>query len=96
VPPEADGRVDPVGGPAVATLGDLARAYRDARGLRRPVVRLPVPGAVARGFRAGGATCPDRAVGTRTWEEWLAERYGEGAVGGAPHDPPDATARRAD
>ena len=68
---EASGRVPPVGGPEVRTVGDLARAYRDARGLRRPVVRLPIPGRVASEFRAGTATRPDRAVGTITWEEWL-------------------------
>ncbi|WP_121822167.1 SDR family oxidoreductase [Halostella salina] len=75
--PHAGGRVPPIGGPEVRTLGELARAYRDARGLRRPVVRLPLPGAVASGFRAGDATCPDRAVGTTTWEAWLADRYGD-------------------
>jgi len=74
--PDASGRVPPVGGPEVRTLGELARAYRDARGLRRPVVRLPVPGAVVRGFREGDATCPGRDVGTQTWEAWLADRYG--------------------
>jgi len=73
---EPHGRVPAVGGPEVRTLGELARAYRDARGLRRPVVRLPVPGAVVRGFREGDATCPDRNVGTQTWETWLGERYG--------------------
>lgn len=70
------GRVPPVGGPAVRSLGDLARAYRDAKGLRRAVVRLPLPGAVAKGFRAGHATCPERTVGTTTWEAWLAAREG--------------------
>lgn len=74
--PESAGRVAPVGGPAVRSLGELATAYRDARGLRRPIVRLPIPGGIARGFRGGHATCPDRAVGTVTWESWLAERYG--------------------
>ncbi|QLH83139.1 SDR family oxidoreductase [Halosimplex pelagicum] len=69
-------RADPVGGPAVRTLGELARAYREARGLRRPIVRVPVPGGVAREFRNGTATCPDRAVGAVTWESWLAEKYG--------------------
>ncbi|WP_232701931.1 SDR family oxidoreductase [Halobacterium wangiae] len=73
--PDPAGRVPVVGGPEVRTLGDLARAYRAARGLRRPVVRLPLPGKVARGFRAGDATCPDRTVGTTTWDEWLAGRY---------------------
>lgn len=71
---EPGGRAPPVGGPEVRTVGELARAYRDARGLRRPVVRLPVPGAVASGFRAGEALCPDRTVGTITWEEWLRQR----------------------
>jgi len=75
--PEARGRVPPVGGPEVHGLGELARAYREARGLCRFVVRLPVPGGVASAFRAGTATCPDRAVGGVTWEEWLAERYGD-------------------
>ena len=68
---EAAGRVLPVGGPEVRTVGELARAYRDRAGRRRPVVRLPIPGAVASGFRSGAATCPDRAVGTTSWEEWL-------------------------
>lgn len=51
--PDASGRVPPVGGPAVLTVGEIARAYRSARGKRRPIVRFPLPGAVARGFRAG-------------------------------------------
>lgn len=74
--PEPARRVSHVGGPEVRTLGDLARAYRDGRGLRRRIVRFPVPGGMAAAFRGGEATCPDRAVGSRTWEEWLAEQYG--------------------
>ncbi len=76
VDPEAAGRVPDVGGPEVLTVRELAEAYREALGLRRPIVRLPVPGAVAAAFRAGEATCPDRAVGTRTWTEWLDARDG--------------------
>lgn len=78
--PDASGRVPLVGGPEVQTLGDMAASYREARGRWRPVVRLPLPGAVARGFRAGHNTCPERAVGTVTWEEWLAEHYGDGTA----------------
>lgn len=74
---DAAGRVPDIGGPEVRTLGDLARAYRSARGLRRPVVRLPVPGKTARAFREGRVTCPDRAIGTVTWETWLKREYGE-------------------
>jgi len=84
---EPRGRADPVGGPVVHRLGELASAYREARGLRRPILRLPLPGTVAKEFRAGRATCPDRAVGAVTWAEWLAETYG-GRSGDAP---PSAT-----
>lgn len=73
---EARGRTDPVGGPEVHTLGELARAYREARGLRRPIVRLPIPSRTVKAFGAGHATCPDHAVGTVTWDEWLARQYG--------------------
>lgn len=70
------GRADPVGGPEAHTLGELLTAYRNARGTWRPLVRLPIPGTVVSGFRAGNATCPDRAIGSVTWEEWLDRQYG--------------------
>lgn len=70
------GRAPDVGGPAVHTVRELAEAYRETLGLRRPIVRLPIPGAIASAFRAGEATCPDRAVGTRTWREWLDAQAG--------------------
>lgn len=80
--PEAAGRVPDVGGPEVVTLGEMATAYREARGRRRPILRVPIPGEVAGGFRAGNATCPDRRVGSETWSAWLAKRY-DTAEGGA-------------
>lgn len=73
---DAAGRAPDIGGPNVSTVRELATAYRDHRGLRRPIVRLPLPGGVASAFRAGAATCPDRAIGTVTWAEWLAEQEG--------------------
>ncbi|MFC6756729.1 MULTISPECIES: SDR family oxidoreductase [Haloarcula] len=69
--PDPRGRMAPMGGPEVHSVGALARGYRTAKGLRRPVVRLPIPTATFRAFRDGEATCPDRAVGTVTWQEWL-------------------------
>lgn len=67
----AVGRADPIGGPEVRSAGALARAYRDARGLYRPTLDVPIPGRTAAAFRAGRATCPDRTTGSVTWEEWL-------------------------
>lgn len=72
------GRVPPIGGPTVHAAGDIAQAYRETRELRRPVLRIPIPGATASAFRAGKATCPERTVGKREWTEWLVERYGSG------------------
>jgi uncharacterized protein YbjT (DUF2867 family) len=72
-------RPDPVGGPAVHSIGDLARTYRDVLGRRRPIIRIPLPGKTMRAFRAGHATCPDHATGTVTWTEWLAEQQNNDA-----------------
>lgn len=74
---EPSGRLDPIGGPEIRTAGEIARAYRNARGKRRPIVRVPIPGKAFSAFRDGKATCLDHAVGTVTWEEWLDTTYEE-------------------
>ncbi|MGA5900787.1 SDR family oxidoreductase [Streptomyces venetus] len=72
------GRVEDMGGPEVRTLESLARAYLKATGRRRAVVNVPLWGAAYRGFREGGHLAPRQAVGTGTFEEYLARRYGGG------------------
>lgn len=74
----ASGRIDPIGGPEIHSVGELARAYRGVRDLRRPIIRFPIPGKTMRAFRTGHATCPNHRVGTVTWEEWLVDRYASG------------------
>lgn len=85
---EPAGRLPTIGGPTVHSVGELTAAYREARGLRRPAVRLPVPGETARAFRDGMATCPDRAVGSTTWEAYLdraiGSSEGEAVTAGRP------------
>lgn len=73
---DASGRVPDIGGPNVHSVRTLAEAYREHRGLHRPIIRLPIPGRVASSFRAGKATCPTRTRGTITWEAWLASQAG--------------------
>ncbi|WP_222916360.1 NAD(P)H-binding protein [Natrinema sp. SYSU A 869] len=73
--PDPAGRGPDIGGPEGRTVRDLAATYCDVRGLRRPIVRLPFPGETAAAFRAGDGLCPDRTVGTVTWEEWVTARY---------------------
>ena len=64
-----------VAGPRVATLDELARDWLRARGSRRPVWPIHLPGKVARAVRAGALTAPTQAGGTRTWRDYLAARY---------------------
>jgi uncharacterized protein YbjT (DUF2867 family) len=66
------GRATDLGGPQVRSAADLARAYLRSRGRRRPVLPVRLPGAAARGYRAGGHLAPDHLGGGRTWEEFLA------------------------
>lgn len=68
------GRAPDLGGPAVRLMTELARAWLDARGVRRRVLPVRLPGAVARGYRAGGHLAPEHAEGRITFEEFLAAR----------------------
>ncbi|MFF4591102.1 SDR family oxidoreductase [Streptomyces sp. NPDC001388] len=68
------GRAEDMAGPEVRTFESLARAYLRASGKRRRVVNVPLWGAAYRAFRAGGHLAPERAVGKRTFEEYLAAR----------------------
>ena len=69
---EPAGLAPDVAGPREYELAELARGYLRAAGKRRPILPLPLPGKAARAVRAGAIVAADRAVGTRTWEEFLA------------------------
>lgn len=75
----ASGRTDPIGGPNIHSVGEIAQVYRNTRGLRRPIIRFPIPGKTMTAFRAGHATCPEYRIGTVTWKEWLTDRCVNGA-----------------
>jgi uncharacterized protein YbjT (DUF2867 family) len=78
------GPVPDMAGPRVYEMTELLHGYLRARGKHRPIVPVRLPGKAARAFRAGGNLSPERAVGRRTWEEFLAERVAN------PDQPPDA------
>jgi uncharacterized protein YbjT (DUF2867 family) len=63
-----------IAGPRVYSMADLVRGYLRARHKHRLMVPVRVPGKAARAFRAGANLAPERAVGHRTWEDFLAER----------------------
>lgn len=65
------GRAPDVGGPEVRTFADLARTWMQIAGHRRPMVSVPVPGGLGRAFRSGANLCPNQAVDSQTWEQYL-------------------------
>lgn len=69
------GRLPDIGGPEVVPFADLARSWLRAAHKRGLVLPLPVPGATGAFLRSGKMCVPERAIGTVTFAQWLAERY---------------------
>jgi uncharacterized protein YbjT (DUF2867 family) len=87
------GLVPDMAGPRVYAMSALLREYLRARRKHRLLLPVRLPGKAAGAFRAGANLAPDRAVGRRTWEEFLAERVGEPAreAAASPVRPPATT-----
>jgi uncharacterized protein YbjT (DUF2867 family) len=68
------GLVPDMAGPRIYATAELMREYLAARRLNRRIVSFPVPGQAAGALRAGANIDADRAVGRRTWEDFLADR----------------------
>jgi uncharacterized protein YbjT (DUF2867 family) len=79
------GLVPDVGGPRAYAMADLVRGYLRASGKRRPILPIRIPGNAARALREGANLTPDRAVGSRTWEDFLAAHVGSPRTAG--YDP---------
>jgi uncharacterized protein YbjT (DUF2867 family) len=72
-----------LGGPDVLTVAELARLYLRATGRRRPVVEVPVPGRFSAAWQGGAGTAPDGRAGGRTFDGFLADRFGQVHTAGA-------------
>jgi uncharacterized protein YbjT (DUF2867 family) len=83
------GLVPDIAGPKVYGAAELLRGYLRATHRRRPILPVWLPGKAARAFRAGANLAPDRAVGHRTWEDFLASELSSPnhAEAGAGHLP---------
>ncbi len=68
------GLVPDIAGPKVYSTAGLLRGYLRAVRKQRPMLSVWLPGKAARAVRAGANLAPGRAVGRRTWEEFLADR----------------------
>jgi uncharacterized protein YbjT (DUF2867 family) len=73
------GLVPDMAGPRAYGAKDLIRGYVDAVHRRRFLLPVRLPGGAARALRAGANLAPERAVGKRTWEEFLVDRLSESA-----------------
>ena len=65
------GLVPDLGGPKIYDMTTLLRDHLRARRQHRLILPVPMPGQAARAMRNGANLTPDRAVGRRTWEEFL-------------------------
>lgn len=70
---EPAGLVPDLAGPKIYGMDELVRTYLSAAGKRRAVVRVRMGGGAYRAIRDGANLAPGRAIGRRTWEEFLAE-----------------------
>lgn len=74
------GRVPDLGGPEIMPMSDMVRGYLTATGRRRLLLPVRVPGRASAAYRAGANLAPERAVGRRTWAQFLTEHTGQVAV----------------
>ena len=78
------GLVPDIAGPRVYEIAELLRGYLRAQGKHRLLLPVRLPGKAARALRDGANLAPGRAVGRRTWEDFLAERVGAPSAGSLP------------
>ncbi|NIK60040.1 SDR family oxidoreductase [Kribbella shirazensis] len=69
--PPVMGRAPDIGGPELHPVPDLARAWKQARSTRRPVLPLRLPGGTFRAYADGAATVDGPEYGRITFAEYL-------------------------
>jgi uncharacterized protein YbjT (DUF2867 family) len=76
----ARGGIVDYGGPEVQRFDEAVRTWQQARGSRRPLLPIRIPGRLGRELRAGGLVTDARPTGRRTWAEYLSDTYGRTAI----------------
>lgn len=71
---EPRGRVTDLGGPEIHDLAELTRLYLRARGRRRRMMSVRVPGRIGAALRDGHNLTPEHAEGRLTFADFLAQR----------------------
>jgi uncharacterized protein YbjT (DUF2867 family) len=78
------GLVLDIAGPRVYEMTELVRTYLDARDKHRLILPVWTPGKAAQVFRSDANLARDRAVGHRTWEDFLAARVFSPSASASP------------
>lgn len=71
------GRVPDIGGPEQLTVPDLARAWRQAKRSRRPIVPLRIPGKTFRAYASGAPLVAGPPYGRVSFVDFLRCRFAE-------------------
>jgi uncharacterized protein YbjT (DUF2867 family) len=74
------GQVPDIAGPRIYPMREMIAAYLAVTRKRRLFVPLPLGGRAYQAVRAGANIAPGRAVGVRTWEEFLVDRVPQPAL----------------
>ncbi|HZO69562.1 MAG TPA: NAD(P)H-binding protein [Kribbellaceae bacterium] len=69
------GAVEYFGGPEVLSARDVIGPWLRARGMRRPVLPLRVPGRLGKAFRSGALTTDATPTGSIAWRDYVSEKY---------------------
>ncbi|CCH22139.1 SDR family oxidoreductase [Micromonospora lupini] len=70
------GGIEEFGGPQVLRFDEAVRTWREARGSRRRLLPVRIPGRLGRELRAGGLVTEALPRGVRTWADHLSDTYG--------------------
>jgi uncharacterized protein YbjT (DUF2867 family) len=70
------GRVPDLGGPEQLTFPAMARAWKEAKRSRRPVLPIHLPGKTFRAFAAGAALPATVQPSPHTFDAYLSQHYG--------------------
>lgn len=74
---EPSGLVPDLAGPRIYGMDELLHIYLRASHRHRLLLPVRLPGKAARAHRAGANLAPDRAVGHRSWEDFLTDQLRE-------------------
>lgn len=66
-----------LGGPQVLDFHTLAHSWMTYRHISKPVLPIPSLGALMSAIAKGYNTCPEMAVGSKTWDNYLVAVYGK-------------------